>query len=38
MKVAVHALLYSREAGSVAEGYRRFWVGSIPELLQKVGA
>jgi hypothetical protein len=38
MKVAVHALLYSREAGAVAEGYRRFWVGSIAELLKKVGA
>ena len=38
MKVAVHALLYSHEAGAVAEGYRRFWVGGIAELLQKVGA
>ena len=35
-KVTVQTLLYSREAASVGERYRRFWVKNVEELLGKV--
>ncbi len=34
----VQALCYNRDAAQSDELHRRFWVGSIAELLQKVGA
>lgn len=37
MKVAVHSLLYSRDAPGVGDNYRRFWVKNVEEMLAKVG-
>jgi hypothetical protein len=34
----VQAFCYNRDAPQSNELYRRFWVGSIPELLGKIGA
>jgi hypothetical protein len=35
---SVQAFCYNRNAAQADQGFRRFWVGSIPELLKKVGA
>jgi type III restriction enzyme len=35
---SVQAFCYNRDAAKASELHRRFWVGSIPELLQKVSA
>ena len=34
----VQAFCYNRDAAQSDELHRRFWVGTIPELLLKVGA
>ena len=34
----VQAFCYNRDAAQAMESYRRFWAGTIPELLQKVSA
>jgi len=33
----VQTFCYNRDAAKSDELHRRFWVGTIPELLQKVG-
>ena len=34
----VQAFCYNRDTAQAMESYRRFWAGTIPELLQKVSA
>ena len=34
----VQAFCYNRDAAQAMESYRRFWAGTIAELLQKVSA